>query len=796
MLRNLKLWQKLTALGVAFSIPAVVLVLLLRQEKQIAIEFSTKEQIGNHYLVALRQVLDGVPTYGLTGDNASAARVESGFRALDAAERQHGLQLGTAQRVALLRDQWGKTQGAATAQERAARAEQLIQSIVDSYAYVGDSSNLILDPDLDSYYAMDAVVNHLPQNQRNLYGVMRLVRTLPLDRPVNPQERMQLLVELGRLRQNLDTHRSGMLKAFGANTGGHLAPVRLALDAHGQASGALADLVVRNVLDRSDAGAAPVRDGFEEIALQAFAASTRTADVTAKGLDGILAARVAGLTNRLYLAYGITATAAILAVLIGWFIAGSVSRPLAEAVRVADTLARGELATFRQAVGTDEVGQLLASMHRMTDYLKEMSQVAQRVSDGDLSVSVTPRSKQDTFGNAFRGMIDYLESMARVSDSIAAGNLAVTVEPKSGRDRFGAAFRNMLERTLTLVQSREERDTLQRSIMKLLDEVANVGSGDLRAEAEVTADMTGAIADAFNYMIAELRGLIAKVRATTGEVSSTAVAIQAASLKLVESSGHQAGRIDATASAITEMATSIQDVSRNAVKSAAVAQQSLVSAEQGSGAVQDNIQAMGRIREQVQETAKRIKRLGERSQEIGEIVKLIDDIADRTSILALNASIQAAMAGEAGRGFAVVAEEVERLAERSTSATKQIDSLTKSIQSETNEVVASMEDTIREVVEGSGLANDAGRALEEIRAVSTQLADLSRLISESAQRQASNSASVLTAMREISQLTAEVESGTRQTSATVATLVHLSEDLGGAVAPFKLPDARPTRRVA
>jgi hypothetical protein len=201
MLRNLKLWQKLTALGVAFSIPAVVLVLLLRQEKQIAIEFSTKEQIGNHYLVALRQVLDGVPTYGLTGDNASAARVESGFRALDAAERQHGLQLGTAQRVALLRDQWGKTQGAATAQERAARAEQLIQSIVDSYAYVGDSSNLILDPDLDSYYAMDAVVNHLPQNQRNLYGVMRLVRTLPLDRPVNPQERMQLLVELGRLRQ-------------------------------------------------------------------------------------------------------------------------------------------------------------------------------------------------------------------------------------------------------------------------------------------------------------------------------------------------------------------------------------------------------------------------------------------------------------------------------------------------------------------------------------------------------------------------------------------------------------------
>jgi twitching motility protein PilJ len=205
---------------------------------------------------------------------------------------------------------------------------------------------------------------------------------------------------------------------------------------------------------------------------------------------------------------------------------------------------------------------------------------------------------------------------------------------------------------------------------------------------------------------------------------------------------------------------------------------------------------MGRIRDQVQETAKRIKRLGERSQEIGEIVKLIDDIADRTSILALNASIQAAMAGEAGRGFAVVAEDVERLAERSTSATKQIDALTRSIQSETGEVVASMEETIREVVDGSSLANNAGHALEQIRAVSKQLAELSRAIAEAAQRQASNSASVLTAMHEISQLTNEVEGGTRQTSATVATLVHLSEDLGTAVAPFKLPDARPTRKVA
>jgi len=426
-------------------------------------------------------------------------------------------------------------------------------------------------------------------------------------------------------------------------------------------------------------------------------------------------------------------------------------------------------------------------MNRMTDYLREMANTAQKVSEGDLAVSVNPRSKSDAFGVAFRGMVDYLEHMAKVSDAIAGGNLAVSVDPKSGRDRFGNSFKNMLERTLTLVQSQDERNQLQKSIMKLLDEVANVGAGDLSSEAEVTADMTGAIADAFNYMIIELRGLIAKVRSATGQVNSTAVAIQAASQKLVESSAHQATRIEDTASAITSMATSIQDVSKNAVTSAEVAAQSLANAEQGAGAVQNNIQAMGRIRDQVQETAKRIKRLGERSQEIGEIVKLIDDIADRTSILALNASIQAAMAGEAGRGFAVVAEEVERLAERSTSATKQIDALTKSIQSETNEVVASMEETIREVVDGSSLANEAGQALSEIRSVSQQLAELSRTISESALRQAGNSESVLAAMHEISMLTSQVSSGTKQTSTTVENLVSLSEDLGSAVAPFKLP---------
>ena len=791
MLRNLKLWQKLGLLSLAFVIPTMVLVVLLRQEKNIAIDFADKERAGVKYLAGLKAVLEGLPLYGMSGDSGSQAKVEGGFRLLEAAEREYGDQLNTAQKLSTLRDQWQKTQSSSDPANRSARTEQLIQTVVDTFAYVGDSSNLILDPDLDSYYTMEAVVRHIAENQRNIFSVVKMVQALPTDRAVNPQERMQLLVELGQLRQGVDAQRSGYAKGSAANPGGQLAALRPGLEAHAATSGAFADRVTRNVVDRGDSGAAPSRDGVEDAAERALVASSRTWDEASKALDDMLSTRVSAATSRKFFAYGIAASAILLASLIAWLIVNSLTGPLQEAVRIADTLARGELVAARHAAGNDEVGQLVASMNRMTDYLREMANTAQKVSEGDLAVTVNPRSKNDAFGVAFRGMVDYLENMARVSDGIAAGNLAMTVEPKSGRDRFGTSFKNMLERTLALVQSQDERNQLQKSIMKLLDEVANVGAGDLSSEAEVTADMTGAIADAFNYMIIELRGLITKVRSATTQVSSTAVAIQAASQKLVENSAHQATRIEDTASAITSMATSIQDVSKNAVTSAKVAEQSLANAEQGAGAVQNNIQAMGRIRDQVQETAKRIKRLGERSQEIGEIVKLIDDIADRTSILALNASIQAAMAGEAGRGFAVVAEEVERLAERSTSATKQIDALTKSIQSETNEVVASMEETIREVVDGSSLANEAGQALSEIRSVSQQLAELSKTISDAALRQAGNSESVLAAMHEISLLTSQVSTGTKQTSTTVENLVNLSEDLGSAVAPFKLPAEAP-----
>ena len=388
-----------------------------------------------------------------------------------------------------------------------------------------------------------------------------------------------------------------------------------------------------------------------------------------------------------------------------------------------------------------------------------------------------------------RGILRQLGAIGDLFTNVGLGDFEARADVTSG-DELGEMASNlnsMLDNTLNLIQSQEEKDHIQTSIQKLLTEVADVADGDLTVEAEVTADMTGAIADSFNYMIDQLRQIIRNVQETTLQVSTAASEIQATTEHLAAGSDSQSEQIVNTSTAIDEMAVSIQQVSTNATTAAEVAGQALETAQQGNTAVNRTIEGMNGIRQQVQETAKRIKRLGESSQEIGEIVQLIGDIADRTSILALNASIQAAMAGEAGRGFAVVAEEVERLAERSADATKQIEGLIKAIQNETTEAVTAMEETTREVVSGSSVANDAGRSLEEIQQVSNRLAELIGSISMAARQQARGSESVATSMGEISEVTQQTASGTKQAAVSIRHLVDLADTLRDSVRAFRLP---------
>lgn len=372
---------------------------------------------------------------------------------------------------------------------------------------------------------------------------------------------------------------------------------------------------------------------------------------------------------------------------------------------------------------------------------------------------------------------------------IGAGNYDVRV-PVTSRDELGnmaASMNSVLDNTLVLIQSRDERNRIQQSIQKLLDDISGLATGDLTQEAEVTAEVTGAIADSFNYMIGELRQIVRSVNRTTSDVGDSAKTVLKTTEVLAQGSQGQARQIAEATSSIEEMAKSVRQVSATAGQASNVAEQTFQKAKQGSEAVQKTIQGMGGIRNQVQETSKRLKGLGERSQEIGSIVQLIGDIADRTSILALNASIQAAMAGEAGRGFAVVAEEVERLAERAAEATKKVNALIKSIQADTTEAITAMEETTREVVDGSNLANAAGRALSEIEAVSAELTTLINSISSASEIQAVGSEHITRTMADISQNTLVAANGAKNAADSVHQLATLAEELRRSMQRFRLP---------
>jgi twitching motility protein PilJ len=334
----------------------------------------------------------------------------------------------------------------------------------------------------------------------------------------------------------------------------------------------------------------------------------------------------------------------------------------------------------------------------------------------------------------------------------------------------------------------EQNERNQQAILRLLDEMGSLADGDLTVEATVTEDITGTIADSFNFAIEELRKLVATVNETAIMVDSAAKQTENTAANMAKAADNQTREINAATESIVSMAKSIEEVSGNAERSSDVARHSVEVAHKGGEAVRRTIDGMNTIRETIQDTSKRIKRLGESSQEIGNIIELINDIAEQTNILALNASIQASMAGEAGRGFAVVADEVQRLAERSTNATKQIEVLVRTIQADTNEAVVSMERSTTDVVGGALLAENAGAALDEIEQVSNQIASLVQNISGSARQQASSAADVTkrtTRLREIGEQTGRA---TTATAAAISKLAELATQLRKTVAGFTLPN--------
>jgi twitching motility protein PilJ len=360
------------------------------------------------------------------------------------------------------------------------------------------------------------------------------------------------------------------------------------------------------------------------------------------------------------------------------------------------------------------------------------------------------------------------------------------VQLQDSRKRQGIAEAQQLMAQGQEHEAKRVNDANQAAILRLMNELQSVAEGDLTQEATVTEDITGAIADSVNYTVEELRSLVGNVQNTATRVAQTTAAVEGTSTELLAASTEQLREIRETGQSVLDMASRINQVSTQAQESATVARQSLIAAESGLAAVQNAIGGMNSIRDQIQDTSKRIKRLGESSQEIGEITELISDITEQTNVLALNAAIQAASAGEAGRGFSVVAEEVQRLAERSGDATKQIAALVKTIQTDTQDAVAAMERSTQGVVEGAKLSDTAGTALSEIDAVSRKLADLIEQISLSASREADSANVVAGNIQHIFAVTEQTGEGTRSTAQQVRDLSRMAEELRQSVSRFKI----------
>ena len=424
---------------------------------------------------------------------------------------------------------------------------------------------------------------------------------------------------------------------------------------------------------------------------------------------------------------------------------------------------------------------------------------------GNLQGLVSAREAQAAIisdSEPLRRSLEELQGQLTTQSGLGAGSVAALIaaalfgllcavgiariQLQDSRQRQGVAEKQQLEARGLEQDAKRVNDANQAAILRLMNELQTVAEGDLTQEATVTEDITGAIADSVNYTVEELRQLVGNVQNTATRVAQTTAQVESTSTELLAASTEQLREIRETGQSVLEMASRINDVSTQAQESSQVARQSLTAAESGLQAVQNAIGGMNSIRDQIQETSKRIKRLGESSQEIGEITELISDITEQTNVLALNAAIQAASAGEAGRGFSVVAEEVQRLAERSGDATRQISALVKAIQTDTQDAVAAMERSTQGVVEGAKLSDSAGTALSEIDSVSRRLAELIEQISKSATREAASANVVANNIQHIFAVTEQTGEGTRSTATQVRELSRMAEELRQSVSRFKI----------
>ena len=739
-LRDLKIGQKLALVVLVMALPVACLVWLFIDARNVQIEATQREIQGIEYLKPLRTLLvELLPKHRaaanayLSGESDAQTEmlllqpeIDAVMPRVESVERAYGVEFGTSVHWERFKEDWRDleaTVDALTPIESFQRHSRLISGLTTLIRTIGDQAGLVLDPELDTHFLMDTVLSRLPQ-AIDTVDVVRIVGQDVLARRTSLALAMQTTDAEESVNVDLDARQT--LNRLIGQIETDISEMERGMKAAVEVNLYMEDEAAPRLNESIEATRAYVQAASRILLLERQRADEQTTDLNASAETAIAA---------LITAYD--ASLKELDILMDQRITRLTGEKYLQL----------SAAIFILAF---TVVLILFLNRTITSQIDEINALFGRIGVGDLTARATVRSR------------DELGQMTEALNSV-------------------------LDNTLNLVQSSEERDRIQQSIHKLLDEIAGVAEGDLTLEAEVTAEITGAIADSFNYMIGELRTLIAQVQNTTLQVSAATNHISQTTDTLAEGSEKQSSDVISASIAVESMASAIQQVSESAEKAARVSAAALENSQRGAEVVAKSIAGMESIRNQVQETSKRIKRLGESSQEIGEISQVIGELADRTSMLAMNASIQASMAGEAGRGFAVVATEVEGLAEQATEATNRISALIQAIQEDTTAAVASMEDTTKEVVDGSALTNEAGKSLVLIETVSRNLSELIESIADASERQARSSESVAQAMSGISSVQRETAQGAREGAMAIRDLTALADELRNSVSRFKIP---------
>gem|GEM_PF-374414 len=460
--------------------------------------------------------------------------------------------------------------------------------------------------------------------------------------------------------------------------------------------------------------------------------------------------------------------AAAFAIAITLLITRSITRPLTRAVEVADRLAVGDISAEIGGLTGDEVGLLLRSMTKMLHQFRNMSAIATAIAAGNLSVDVAPQSDKDVMGNALDNMVVSLKNSAAIAQRIAVGDLSVNVVPQSDKDVMGNALANM-------VASLKNSAAIAQRIA--------VGDLSVNVVPQSNKDVMG---NALAAMVASLREITSEIIEGVNVLASSSSEIMASTNQVASGAAETAVAVSETTSTAEEVKQTALVASQKARNVSETAQQAVQLAQIGRQSVEESIAGMGRIQGQVETIAESIVRLAEQSQTIGEIIGTVKDLAEQSNLLAVNAAIEAAKAGEQGKGFAVVAQEVKSLAEQSKEATAQVRTILGDIQKATNAAVLATEQGTKTVAEGVGQSREAGEAIRQMGDSIDESAQAAIQIAASSQQQLTGMDQMALAMENIRQASEQNVTGMRQVELTVQRLHELGQKLKDLVARYKV----------